>query len=134
MPPKHYPAPEQDRIFLTMRALRRGGSFVDGQLAGRAHEAMTRRRAPGENKQREDIRGRIEQIIAFGDADRLERWPERGSATEQERYPDAGERVPPREDDKRHCHQPLTTREPLVPVPGIIKRQKRAADPGEKSA
>ena len=66
--------------------------------------------------ERQDIGRGVEQVIARGDADRLQRGPERAGAAEQQRRPEAQHRVPAREDHQRHRGDALAARQALVPA------------------
>ena len=82
----------------------------------------------------EHVGGRVEQVIAFADADRLQRWAQRTCGAEKKRRVDAVERIPASEDDKGDRHQALTGGEALVPAGRITQRQERAADAGKPAA
>src|SRR5881392_4222745 len=121
-------APGASRSETSSRARRRGAasarSFADRQLAGSAEERVTRRRAPDEEPEGENVRRCVEQVVIRRVPDRLERRTERRGGAEEQRHPEAVDRVPAGEDDERDGHQPLAAREALVPRPGIVEREK----------
>ena len=106
----------------------------DGQFGRRAGQRALRRAGDDHDRQRQDIGRGVEQMIAGGDADRLQRRPERGGAAKRQRRPQAQHRIPAREDHQRHGGDALSAGKSLVPAAGIEQRQKRTADAGEEAA
>src|SRR5215207_1713702 len=78
------------------------------QLTRRASEIAPRRASRDHDRERQHVRRRAEQIIPSGDTHRLQRRAERTGTAEQQRRVEAIQRLPAREDDQRHCHQPLS--------------------------
>src|SRR6185295_5542580 len=107
---------------------------VDGQFAGRAGEAVAPRGGGDEKRKRQHVGRRAGEIVVAGDADRLQRGPERGGAAEEQRYPHAMDRMPARENHQRHGHQALATGKSLGPGAGVRERQEGAGDAGAYAA
>ena len=75
-----------------------------------------------------------EQVVAGSHADRLQRRAERAGAAEQDRRPEAVDRVPAGEDHQRDRHQALARRNALVPAARVVERQIGPADTGQRAA
>jgi hypothetical protein len=108
--------------------------FGDRQFARRTGQRAAGRRGQHHDRQRQHIGGGVEEIVAFGDADRLQRRADGAGAAEQQRRREGTERVPAREDHQSHRHQALPRRDALGPAPRIIERQVGAADGGQRAA
>src|SRR6185369_4695842 len=74
-----------------------GGLFDDAQFAGRARQGAARGAGGDHDAQRQHVGRRVEQVVARGDADRLQRGPERTGAAKEEGGIEAVDRVPARE-------------------------------------
>src|ERR1700686_3089297 len=121
-------------LFNPPSALLMSRSFRDAQLARHvAHRALGAGRG-GHDDQGEDVGRGVEEVVALGNADRLQRRPDRARRAEQQRRHHAAHRAPARENDQRHRHQALAGREALIPRARIVERQERAADAGEEAA
>src|SRR5277367_3535597 len=75
------------------------------QFAGHVACRVLGARGRDHDDEREDVGGGVEEVVALGDPDRLQRGPKRARRAEQKRCSDATERVPAGEDDERHRHQ-----------------------------
>src|SRR5216683_2758034 len=109
-------------------------SFGDTEFARHVTHRLLRPGRRDHDQEREDVGRGVEEIIALGDADRLQRRSDGAGRTEQQRRDHALQRLPARKDDERHRHQALPGGQPLVPRTRIIERQKSAADAGQKAA
>src|SRR3984957_5911725 len=108
--------------------------FRHRQFAGHVTRRVLGARGCDHDDEREDVGGGVEEVVALGDPDRLQRRAKRAGRAEKERRGDAAKRVPAGEDDKRYRHQALARGEALVPRARIGERQERAADAREKPA
>src|SRR5882672_3388627 len=109
-------------------------SFGDTEFARNVAHRLFRPGRRDHDQERENVGRGIEEIIALGDADRLQRRSDGAGGAEQQRRDHALQRLPARKDDERHRHQALPGRYPLVPRTRIIERQEGAADAGQTSA
>src|SRR5882672_3959724 len=112
----------------------RSALFGDAQLARHVTHRLLRAGGCRHDDEREDVGGGVEEVVALGDADRLQRRPDRAGRPEQQRGDHAAHRAPAREDDERDRHQALAGREALVPRARVVERQERATDAGEEAA
>jgi hypothetical protein len=106
----------------------------DRQFGRRAGQRAFRRAGDDHDRQRQDVGCGVEQMIARGHADRLQRRPKRCRAAKSQRRPQAQHRIPSREDHQCDRGNALSAGEALVPAAGIEQRQERAADAGKKAA
>src|SRR3981081_650825 len=86
-------------------------SAVDARLAGRARQRAARGAGGDHDAERQNVRRRVEEVIARADAPGWSGRAEGAGAAEEQRGEEAVDRIPAREDHQRHRHQPLAARE-----------------------
>src|ERR1700690_631680 len=77
-----------------------GRLFRHRQFAGHVARRVLGARGRDHDDERENVGGGVEEVIAPGDPDRLERGPKGASRAEQKRCGDAAQRIPAGEDDE----------------------------------
>src|SRR5262245_44063435 len=79
-------------------------SLGDREFARHVARRGLAARRDDHDDERQDVGGGVEEVVALGDADGLQRRAERTGGAEEQRRPDALDGVPAREDDEGDRH------------------------------